>query len=545
VFKNKSFFKIIFFTGLFLSVAGGIFEYCFIYSDYSVEHVSYKTPAGYNVDALLYIPRSSSPPPVLIPFCGVVSTKEMFHSYSVEMCRAGYAVFIPDLVKPPLKFFEKIDFFDYVLGGINYLDTRSDVDSSRIALMGHSWGGYIAHDYGIKLPCVKTVISYGMSIYYAPDLPPSILLASGIYDLLHPPWEMLSAIRESSGVAEQKTGEVTGDIKADTARKQVVSPLTDHSSEILDPLLIEETVKWMNQVFGFKREFMSVREHYRVMAAGIKNFGLFLSLFYLSFRLFTLFFKHKKTGKFPLFFSLFCFILLIVMKGLAGIIPYWSPPAALILLSVMLWTGFLYKQYFSKEVKDTKYIEEKYLYSLKFVLLYFYLIWFSVVLSLVILRLPYLFGCGWVLKAPLVIIFKFFTDGFFYFAKTEPFLGLPWTQSWIRFFMTLIPFILLETFMPGLIVGIFAYIFGLIFRKRKKETARKVNKKEIIIVTVLFVLAIVAWLNLVTRGININTELILGLAGLFLQYLLLPLIIFIIFYKIFSRFSWFPLINTQ
>lgn len=544
--RNKVFLKKILFAGLFFSFLGGLFHYFLVYKDYKLEKISYKTPSGYTINGLLYIPHTEKPPPVIIPFHGVISTKEMLHSFSIEMCRNGYAVLSLDLHKPPMKFFENVDFYDYFQGGLDFLKHRKEVDSSRIALMGHSWGGFIAYSYGTRTPEVKTVISYGMSIYTAPGLSPDILLASGAYDLLHPPEEMLLALGESSGVKDPKTGEIYGNMSEGTGRKLVISYMTDHSSEILDPVLIYETIKWLDLVFSSsERENIIVKEPYRLISENVRNFGIFLCLFYFSYYLMSLFHKRDKFNKFPLFFPPFCFFLIIIFKALSGLLCSFAPDTAFIIVHIMLWTGFLYRYYFKSGVKEVEYIGEKYIYSLKTVLTYFILIWSSVIVSITLLNVPFFIKEGWFLKVPFMFVFKFFTDSFFYFCKTKPYLGLVWTQGWGIFFFALLPLTLLEMFKPGLIINIFSSIIRYIFRKRERKPVKSDKKKSYGLLLVLLFAAIVSWINLITRGISVNMELIFGLLWVMLQYFLFPLILIIIFYKILKRFSWFPKIEFE
>lgn len=456
------------------------------------------------------------------------------------MCRAGYAVLVPSLKRPVSKLIGNIDFSEYITAGIEYLKNRHDVDTSKIALMGHSWGGDVAYTASTDAPDVKTVISYGMSIYTLPSVKPSILLACGCYDLLHPPEEMLRALRESSGYKEQKTGEIAGNIEENTGRKLVISPLTDHSSEIIDPLLIKETVNWVNLISGRTNvKSLPVKDHYRLIASNIRNLGLFLSFFYLSYLMSGLFLKSKYIKLFPPVFSVLSFILIVILKSLSSV-SFFVSDMSFILFQIMLLSGFLFRNYVKSEVNET-YIEEKFIYVLKFIFIYTILIWFSFIFTFTLMRVPFFFTHGLSVKIPFMAVFKFFTDPFFYFDKMEFLLGLGWFQGWLLFFLTVFPVTCIEAFKPGFFINMFTVPVSYMFRKKKEKKVK--NKKNIIFMVILLSIAFLAWFNLIKQGVDINRELISGLIWLFLRLFLLPLSFFIVFYRILSRFSWFPGIN--
>ena len=502
------------------------------------------------------------------------------------MCRAGYAVLVPSLKRPVSKLIGNIDFSEYITAGIDYLKSRHDVDTSKIAVMGHSWGGDVAYTASTGVPEVKTVISYGMSIYTLPSVKPSILLACGCYDLLHPPEEMLHALRESSGYKEQKTGELAGNIQENTGRKLVISPLTDHSSEIIDPLLIKETVDWVNLVYGRTDvKSLPVNDHFRLIASNIRNFGLFLSFFYVSYLILALFLKSnihdrvvttkneklsslhpsfftlhdshiKYINIFPLIFSASCFIVIVILKSLSSV-SFFVSDLSFILFQIMVLCGFMFRNYVKGEVNEKymeekfieekfmeeKFMEEKFIYVLKFIFTYTILIWFSFILPVTLLRVPYFLTHGLFVKIPFMAVFKFFTDGFFYFDKMEFLLGLGWFQRWPLFFLTVFPVTCIEAFKPGFFINMFTATVSYMFRKKKEKKVK--NKKNIIFMVILLCLASLAWFNLIRQGVDINMELISGLIWLFLRLFLLPLSFFLLFYRILSRFSWFPGIKSN
>lgn len=101
------------------------------------------------IPAILRKPWHAAKPPVVILVPGLDSVKEEMHFYGDDFLRRGMAVIAIDGPGQGEMEFDHPMRHDYEVPigrVIDYLETRRDVDASRIGLMGVSLGGY----YGIR-----------------------------------------------------------------------------------------------------------------------------------------------------------------------------------------------------------------------------------------------------------------------------------------------------------------------------------------------------------------------------------------------------------
>lgn len=105
---------------------------------------------GTTLPGYFLIPRGTGPHPTLVMVDGYDGTmEELFFFGGAAALRRGYAVLMVDgpgqggvLIEQGLHF--RPDWEAVVTPQIDWLLTRPEVDAKRIALMGRSWGGYLA-----------------------------------------------------------------------------------------------------------------------------------------------------------------------------------------------------------------------------------------------------------------------------------------------------------------------------------------------------------------------------------------------------------------
>ena len=132
------------------------------YFDFPGERIAIPYEDDTPVYAILRRPWHAPRPPVVILIPGLDSVKEELHAYGDDFLRRGMAVLAIDGPGQGEMEFEHPMRFDYevpVRHAIDYLETRRDVDASRVGVLGVSMGGYYAPRAAAFEPRVKAAIS--------------------------------------------------------------------------------------------------------------------------------------------------------------------------------------------------------------------------------------------------------------------------------------------------------------------------------------------------------------------------------------------------
>lgn len=115
--------------------------------DFPGERVAIPYEGGATMYGVLRKPWHIPKPPAVVLIPGLDSVKEELHAYGEDFLRRGMAVLAIDGPGQGEMEFSHPMRFDYevpVRYAINYLESRVDVDASRVGLMGVSLGGYYA-----------------------------------------------------------------------------------------------------------------------------------------------------------------------------------------------------------------------------------------------------------------------------------------------------------------------------------------------------------------------------------------------------------------
>lgn len=124
---------------------------------------------GGKVVGYLQVPRSASPPPIVVHWGGVDGWKEDRNRNSRALHRAGLATFtmdIPGTGENPLRYAEPNAerTFSAV---ITHLAARTDIDGSRIGVWGGSFGGYWAAKLAfVEASRIEAAVNHGGGIHY-------------------------------------------------------------------------------------------------------------------------------------------------------------------------------------------------------------------------------------------------------------------------------------------------------------------------------------------------------------------------------------------
>lgn len=131
------------------------------YFDYPGEHVAIPYEGGVTMYGILRKPWHIPKPPVVILVPGLDSVKEELHIYGNDFLRRGMAVLAIDGPGQGEMEFElplRPEYEVPVHHAINYLETRPDVNSRRVGLMGVSFGGQFAVRAAAFEPRLKAAI---------------------------------------------------------------------------------------------------------------------------------------------------------------------------------------------------------------------------------------------------------------------------------------------------------------------------------------------------------------------------------------------------
>ncbi|HZS75981.1 MAG TPA: alpha/beta fold hydrolase [Ktedonobacteraceae bacterium] len=132
------------------------------YFEFPGERVAIPYEGGATMYGILRKPWHVAKPPVVILMPGLDSVKEELHNYGDDMLRRGMAVLAidgPGQGELEWEFALRPDYEVSIRYAIDYLETRPDVDATRVGLMGVSLGGYFAPRAAAFEKRVKAAIS--------------------------------------------------------------------------------------------------------------------------------------------------------------------------------------------------------------------------------------------------------------------------------------------------------------------------------------------------------------------------------------------------
>lgn len=139
--------------------------------DFPGERVAIPYEPGVTMWGILRKPWHVPHPPVVMLIPGLDSVKEELHTYGDDFLRRGLAVLAIDGPGQGEMEFERpmrADFEAPVRAAIDVLETRSDVDATRVGLFGVSLGGFYAPRAAAFEPRVRAVIALA-GPYAVPD----------------------------------------------------------------------------------------------------------------------------------------------------------------------------------------------------------------------------------------------------------------------------------------------------------------------------------------------------------------------------------------
>ena len=272
--------------GVCVALAAGVVLFILRPTDVVCNRVVFKGARGELVGDVY---RPAQPASKILPgvlIChGVENNKEVTSALAIEFARRGFVALTFDYGGYGESTHHD-DKFDIMVGdtiaALAKLANLLDVDRSDLAIVGHSMGVSYALDASmIAGDAVRAIVGLGNEAV-APHIPPrNLLLAMGLYDAFHSIPQMLNAVRSSADIADLEPGRIAGDIGMGSARGLIISPISDHGMEPLDPLLIANAIGWVESSIYVGKTPQSpviIKETYRAEARLVLLFSSFLSL---------------------------------------------------------------------------------------------------------------------------------------------------------------------------------------------------------------------------------------------------------------------------
>jgi len=138
-----------------------------------------------------------------------------------------------------------------VRAGVDYLLSRTDVDPSKIAVLGHSLGGAAVFREGYADPQVKAVVAIAPASWVIANStsPQNLLLIVGDNDFIVRGGAILNLLELTTG-GHNEVGKLYGNFSQGNARKMMVAPGTDHAGEMSNPQIVEEAINWVEASLG-------------------------------------------------------------------------------------------------------------------------------------------------------------------------------------------------------------------------------------------------------------------------------------------------------
>lgn len=116
--------------------------------DVTIKKVSYTTPEGYSISALMYVPDSATAndkAPAVVTVHGWYNTNAFQDLFNVELSRRGYVVLSPDMIghgeSEITDWSHLYDDASGIYSSVKFVANLDFVDNTRIGLTGHSSGG--------------------------------------------------------------------------------------------------------------------------------------------------------------------------------------------------------------------------------------------------------------------------------------------------------------------------------------------------------------------------------------------------------------------
>jgi len=483
--------------------------------------LSFSSERGKIIRGRLFLPATAShtqPAGCAIIVHGVASARDLVEPMAKALTEKGIAVFTYDTPYTADAENEAI-----LQTAIKYLYHLNFIDSQKIALIGHSMGARVAVNVASRVN-VKAVVSMGMSVFASPEAPPNLLMIIGFYDQIHPPLEMIEALKINTGGFSEE-GKLWGDFSRGNARMLFISPAADHVSEVFDPAIIAVAGEWISRSFELTTEDLNSDKFKPPPVADRIQFifliylgawGILLSLFFL---LKEFFFSRKIFSRIMPAILAALFICLVFIFQIENKFISCDALAGRILF--LLCSGFMVFNYLIQSLPPDSMKESLDSIFKKKILrafLYILIIYFAFQVVIIFSAIPYYAILPSSLKAIPLFLWKQITLGGYHRLIVAGRLFSPASIEGL-----FLPLLLgLEIISPGSIMKILLGVAGSLLGIRREK--RKTSIVHIAILIIVIIAAVWAWFPWVKSG-QVDLPLLYSLLKLCIKFFVLPIIL--------------------
>ncbi len=150
------------------------------FTAFAAKEVSFQTRDGVTIRANLFLPKGKKPVPVVLLLHQLGSSKSAWNAFAEKLVRNNYAALALDLrghgestsfsgKHRDYRSFTEADYAAMirdVAAAVDYLDSREDINSSRLAVIGASIGANLAFQYAAGDKNVRTAILLSPGLNY-------------------------------------------------------------------------------------------------------------------------------------------------------------------------------------------------------------------------------------------------------------------------------------------------------------------------------------------------------------------------------------------
>jgi dienelactone hydrolase len=222
---------------------------------------------GGSIPAQIYLPNASKPPVVIVAH-GFTADKEMMQSLDYSLARDGFAVISFDFRghgqnTTAFDGYRLQEDMEHVVEYARNMNENmpvpfgkkfKEVDTERIAIIGHSMGGGAVVNYGARDADIDATIPIsGVSARVTHELPKNlfVIYAENDPENLHQAARRMFA--EATEEAQPVAATTYGSFEQGTARRLSLVDKTDHITILFSPEAHNQISDWLHQVWELPR----------------------------------------------------------------------------------------------------------------------------------------------------------------------------------------------------------------------------------------------------------------------------------------------------